>query len=46
MIDNGVWDIAIKRQNANLIVCISDWIVPGHGQPFKVLPDFRYHQIY
>ncbi|XGW10276.1 hypothetical protein V3C99_012062 [Haemonchus contortus] len=36
-----VWDSAIKRQNANLIICMVDWIVPGHGQPFRVLPHYR-----
>ncbi|CCD65330.1 Metallo-beta-lactamase domain-containing protein [Caenorhabditis elegans] len=41
MIEEGVWDNAIKRQNANLIVCMADWIVPGHGQPFRVLPNYR-----
>lgn len=42
MADEGVWDSAIKRQNANLIVCMADWIVPGHGQPFRVLAHYRY----
>ncbi|KAK6033346.1 hypothetical protein OSTOST_00445 [Ostertagia ostertagi] len=37
----SVWDSAIKRQNANLIICMADWIVPGHGQPFRVLPHYR-----
>ncbi|GMS82820.1 hypothetical protein PENTCL1PPCAC_4995, partial [Pristionchus entomophagus] len=41
MADEGVWDSAIKRQNANLIVCMADWIVPGHGQPFRVLAHYR-----
>ncbi|KAK0392984.1 hypothetical protein QR680_000006 [Steinernema hermaphroditum] len=41
MADEGVWDAAIKRQNANLIICMADWIVPGHGQPFRVLPHYR-----
>ncbi|CAB3405606.1 unnamed protein product [Caenorhabditis bovis] len=41
MMEEGVWDAAIKRQNANLIVCMADWIVPGHGQPFRVLPHYR-----
>lgn len=41
MVEEGVWDNAIKRQNANLIVCMADWIVPGHGQPFRVLPNYR-----
>uniref|UniRef100_A0A8R1I0G7 Metallo-beta-lactamase domain-containing protein n=1 Tax=Caenorhabditis japonica TaxID=281687 RepID=A0A8R1I0G7_CAEJA len=41
MAEEGVWDNAIKRQNANLIVCMADWIVPGHGQPFRVLPTYR-----
>ncbi|CAI5442810.1 unnamed protein product [Caenorhabditis angaria] len=41
MHEEGVWDSAIKRQNANLIVCMADWIVPGHGQPFRVLPNYR-----
>lgn len=42
MAEEGVWDSAIKRQNANLIVCMADWIIPGHGQPFRVLPQYRY----
>uniref|UniRef100_A0AC35GCC8 Metallo-beta-lactamase domain-containing protein n=1 Tax=Panagrolaimus sp. PS1159 TaxID=55785 RepID=A0AC35GCC8_9BILA len=37
----GAWDTAIKRQNANLIICMADWIIPGHGQPFRVLPQYR-----
>ncbi|KAK6733378.1 hypothetical protein RB195_017239 [Necator americanus] len=41
MDEEGVWDSAIKRQNANLIICMADWIVPGHGQPFRVLPHYR-----
>ncbi|VDD94276.1 unnamed protein product [Enterobius vermicularis] len=41
MAEEGVWDSAIKRQNANLIVCMADWIIPGHGQPFRVLPQYR-----
>ncbi|VDO33989.1 unnamed protein product [Heligmosomoides polygyrus] len=39
--EESVWDSAIKRQNANLIICMADWIVPGHGQPFRVLPHYR-----
>jgi len=41
MAEEGVWDSAIKRQNANLIICMADWVVPGHGQPFRVLPQYR-----
>uniref|UniRef100_A0A0R3RFF5 Lactamase_B domain-containing protein n=1 Tax=Elaeophora elaphi TaxID=1147741 RepID=A0A0R3RFF5_9BILA len=41
--DGSVWDSLIRRQNSNLIICLADWIVPGHGQPFKVLPLYRYH---
>uniref|UniRef100_A0AC34QQ74 Metallo-beta-lactamase domain-containing protein n=1 Tax=Panagrolaimus sp. JU765 TaxID=591449 RepID=A0AC34QQ74_9BILA len=41
MSSEGVWDTAIKRQNANLIICMADWIVPGHGSPFRVLPQYR-----
>ncbi|CAJ0576440.1 unnamed protein product, partial [Mesorhabditis spiculigera] len=41
MSEEGVWDSAIKRQNANLIICMADWIVPGHGTPFRVLPHYR-----
>ncbi|VDK49716.1 unnamed protein product [Anisakis simplex] len=41
MIDEGVWDAASKRQNANLMICMADWIIPGHGQPFRVLPQYR-----
>uniref|UniRef100_A0A1I8ATG8 Lactamase_B domain-containing protein n=1 Tax=Steinernema glaseri TaxID=37863 RepID=A0A1I8ATG8_9BILA len=41
MADEGVWDSAIKRQNANLMICMADWIIPGHGQPFRVLPHYR-----
>ncbi|KAE9414783.1 hypothetical protein Angca_006873, partial [Angiostrongylus cantonensis] len=37
----NIWDSAIKRQNANLIICMADWIIPGHGQPFRVLPGYR-----
>uniref|UniRef100_A0A914VXD9 Metallo-beta-lactamase domain-containing protein n=1 Tax=Plectus sambesii TaxID=2011161 RepID=A0A914VXD9_9BILA len=37
----GVWDVATQRQNANLMVCMSDWIVPGHGQPFRVKTEYR-----
>ncbi|KAE9554938.1 hypothetical protein FO519_001835 [Halicephalobus sp. NKZ332] len=37
----GAWDTGIKRQNANLIICMADWIVPGHGQPFRVQPQYR-----
>ena len=44
MAEEGVWDAAIKRQNANLIICMADWIVPGHGQPFRVLPHYRYEK--
>ncbi|KAM3719079.1 Uncharacterized protein ACO02O_10998 [Dirofilaria immitis] len=39
--DGGVWDSLIRRQNSNLIICLADWIIPGHGQPFKVLPNYR-----
>ncbi|KHJ92080.1 metallo-beta-lactamase domain protein [Oesophagostomum dentatum] len=42
MDEEGVWDSAIKRQNANLLICMADWIVPGHGQPFRVLPHYRH----
>ncbi|CAJ0945759.1 unnamed protein product, partial [Mesorhabditis belari] len=41
MSEEGVWDSAIKRQNANLIICMADWVVPGHGTPFRVLPHYR-----
>ncbi|KHN81795.1 Uncharacterized protein C03F11.2 [Toxocara canis] len=41
MTDEGVWDSAIKRQNANLVICMADWVIPGHGQPFRVLPHYR-----
>ncbi|KAJ1354314.1 hypothetical protein KIN20_011208 [Parelaphostrongylus tenuis] len=37
----NIWDSAIKRQNGNLIICMADWIIPGHGQPFRVLPGYR-----
>ncbi|VDK70216.1 unnamed protein product [Litomosoides sigmodontis] len=40
-IDGSVWDSLIRRQNSNLIICLADWIIPGHGQPFKVLPLYR-----
>ncbi|VDK87898.1 unnamed protein product, partial [Onchocerca ochengi] len=39
--DESVWDSLIRRQNSNLIVCLSDWIIPGHGQPFRVLSHYR-----
>jgi hypothetical protein len=45
MAEEGVWDSAIKRQNANLIICMADWVVPGHGQPFRVLPQYRYLRV-
>uniref|UniRef100_A0AC35TLF7 Lactamase_B domain-containing protein n=1 Tax=Rhabditophanes sp. KR3021 TaxID=114890 RepID=A0AC35TLF7_9BILA len=41
MNSDGVWDSATKRQNANLIICMADWIVPGHGIPFRILPHYR-----
>lgn len=41
MASEGAWDTAIKRQNANLIICMADWVIPGHGQPFRVLPQYR-----
>ena len=44
--DDGVWDAAIKRQNANLIVCMADWVVPGHGAPFRVLAHYRYAAVF
>uniref|UniRef100_A0A1I8EVQ9 Lactamase_B domain-containing protein n=1 Tax=Wuchereria bancrofti TaxID=6293 RepID=A0A1I8EVQ9_WUCBA len=34
-LDKSVWDSLIRRQNSNLIVCLADWIIPGHGQPFR-----------
>uniref|UniRef100_A0A915PWE0 Metallo-beta-lactamase domain-containing protein n=1 Tax=Setaria digitata TaxID=48799 RepID=A0A915PWE0_9BILA len=40
-LDESVWDSLIRRQNSNLIVCLADWIIPGHGQPFRVLPHYR-----
>ncbi|VIO94421.1 Uncharacterized protein BM_BM2328 [Brugia malayi] len=40
-LDRSVWDSLIRRQNSNLIVCLADWIIPGHGQPFRVLPLYR-----
>ncbi|VDN33609.1 unnamed protein product [Gongylonema pulchrum] len=40
-VDDSVWDPILRRQNANLIVCLVDWIIPGHGQPFRVLPRYR-----
>ncbi|EJW86439.1 hypothetical protein WUBG_02647 [Wuchereria bancrofti] len=40
-LDKSVWDSLIRRQNSNLIVCLADWIIPGHGQPFRVLPLYR-----
>ncbi|CAG9539388.1 unnamed protein product [Cercopithifilaria johnstoni] len=40
-IDGSVWDSLIRRQNSNLIICLADWIIPGHGQPFRVLPLYR-----
>ncbi|KAL3994816.1 hypothetical protein ACH3XW_23265 [Acanthocheilonema viteae] len=40
-IDESVWDSLIRRQNSNLITCLADWIIPGHGQPFKVSPLYR-----
>ncbi|KAI6183352.1 Lactamase-B domain-containing protein [Aphelenchoides bicaudatus] len=41
LLDEGVWDAAIKRQNANLIICMADWVVAGVGPPFKVLSQYR-----
>jgi hypothetical protein len=32
----GVWDFGSMRQNANLMICICDWIVPGHDAVFQV----------
>lgn len=32
----GVWDVGSQRQNANLMMCICDWIVPGHDTVFQV----------
>jgi hypothetical protein len=32
----GVWDVGSQRQNANLMMCICDWIVPGHDNVFQV----------
>ncbi|CAD5217880.1 unnamed protein product [Bursaphelenchus xylophilus] len=40
-LEEGVWDSTIKRQNANLIICMADWVVPGHGAPFRVLAEYR-----
>ncbi|KAI6180852.1 Lactamase-B domain-containing protein [Aphelenchoides besseyi] len=39
--EEGVWDSSIKRQNANLLICMADWVVPGHGPPFRVLAQYR-----
>ncbi|VDM98060.1 unnamed protein product, partial [Thelazia callipaeda] len=36
-----VWDSLIRRQNSNLIICLADWIIPGYGHPFRVLPRYR-----
>ncbi|CAD5213102.1 unnamed protein product [Bursaphelenchus okinawaensis] len=41
IVEEGVWDTTIKRQNANLIICMADWVVPGHGAPFRVLAEYR-----
>ncbi|MFH4983324.1 hypothetical protein AB6A40_010033 [Gnathostoma spinigerum] len=41
MKESGIWDANIKRQNANLIVCMVDWIIPGHGLPFEVTQIYR-----
>ncbi|CEF70979.1 Beta-lactamase-like domain-containing protein [Strongyloides ratti] len=41
MLSEGVWDSGTKRQNANLIICMADWVIPGHGQPFRILPHYR-----
>ncbi|KAH7726341.1 Protein C23H3.9 d [Aphelenchoides avenae] len=41
MNEEGVWDVMIKRQNANLIICMVDWVIPGHGRPFRVLATYR-----
>lgn len=42
MNEEGVWDVMIKRQNANLIICMVDWVIPGHGRLFRVLATYRY----
>uniref|UniRef100_A0A0K0EN85 Lactamase_B domain-containing protein n=1 Tax=Strongyloides stercoralis TaxID=6248 RepID=A0A0K0EN85_STRER len=41
MLSEGVWDSGTKRQNANLVICMADWVIPGHGQPFRILPHYR-----
>uniref|UniRef100_A0A0M3HUG9 Lactamase_B domain-containing protein n=1 Tax=Ascaris lumbricoides TaxID=6252 RepID=A0A0M3HUG9_ASCLU len=41
MAEESVWDSTIKRQNANLVICMADWVIPGHGQPFRVMPQYR-----
>ncbi|EFO24380.1 hypothetical protein LOAG_04103 [Loa loa] len=40
-LDGSVWDSSIRRQNSNMIMCSADWIIPGHGKPFRVLPLYR-----
>jgi hypothetical protein len=44
--DEGVWqsgsqDQAAQLQNRNKVICLTDYIIPGHGQMFAVTPEMK-----
>ena len=37
----GAWDTTTQKQNANMMICMADSVIPGHGPMFRITEKHR-----